>query len=316
MNGSFREKGSRCHERKSSGPDVTGRDCMGDIDWPCARLDTQDDAFHRADEPVLRAEICGQGDYAHEGILFAESGIETNIIAQMAKAERKVIVITGATRGLGRAMVDEFIWHGHSVLGCGRSEEQVEALSKTYGPPHHFAAVDVTDDLAVKRWVASCVDHAGAPDLLLNNAAVINRSAPLWGISAAEFSEIIDINIKGVTNVIRHFVPDMMERGKGVIVNWSSGWGRSTSPEVAPYCATKWAIEGLTQALAQELPEGLTAVALNPGIINTEMLRSCLGGSAASYPSPDEWAKQAVPYLLSIGSRHSGQQLTVPGTHT
>ncbi len=234
----------------------------------------------------------------------------------MAKAERKVVVITGATRGLGRAMVDEFIWQGHTVLGCGRSAEQVDALANAYGPPHLFDIVDVTDDAAVKRWVARCIDHAGAPDLLLNNAAIINRSAPLWGLSAQEFSEVIDINIKGVTNVIRHFVPEMMERGRGVIVNWSSGWGRSTSPEVAPYCATKWAIEGLTQALAQELPEGLTAVALNPGIINTEMLRSCLGVSAASYPSPDEWAKQAVPYLLSIGSRHSGQQLTVPGTHT
>jgi len=212
-------------------------------------------------------------------------------------------------------MVDEFIWHGHTVLGCGRSEEQVEALCKAYGPPHHFAVVDVTDDAAVKEWTNRCLEHAGAPDLLLNNAAVINRSAPLWGISAEEFSQVIDINIKGVTNVIRHFVPDMMERGRGVIVNWSSGWGRSTSPEVAPYCATKWAIEGLTQALAQELPEGLSAVALNPGIINTDMLRSCFGGSASSYPSPDEWAKQAVPYLLNIGTEHNGQQLSAPGVH-
>lgn len=234
----------------------------------------------------------------------------------MAKTERKIVVITGVTRGLGRAMVDEFIWHGHTVLGCGRSEEQIEALCKTYGPPHRFETVDVTDDAAVQQWVARCIEHAGPPDLVLNNAAVINRSAPLWGISAEEFSQVIDINIKGVTNVIRHFVPDMMERGHGVIVNWSSGWGRSTSPEVAPYCATKWAIEGLTQALAQELPEGLTAVALNPGIINTEMLRGCFGGSAESYPSPDEWAKRAVPYLLSIGSRHSGQPLTVPGIPT
>lgn len=233
----------------------------------------------------------------------------------MAKAERKVVVITGATRGLGRAMVDEFIWLGHTVMGCGRSEEQVEALCKAYGPPHHFAVVDVTDDAAVKDWTVRCLEHAGAPDLLLNNAAVINRSAPLWGISAEEFSQVIDINIKGVTNVLRHFVPDMMERGRGVVVNWSSGWGRSTSPEVAPYCATKWAIEGLTQALAQELPEGLSAVALNPGIINTEMLRSCFGGSAASYPSPDEWAKQAVPYLLNIGAQHNGQQLSAPGVH-
>jgi NAD(P)-dependent dehydrogenase (short-subunit alcohol dehydrogenase family) len=98
-----------------------------------------------------------------------------------------------------------------------------------------------------------------------------------------------------------------------MVVNFSSGWGRSTDAEVAPYCATKWAIEGLTRALAQELPAGMAAVPLNPGIINTEMLRNCFGGSASSYPSPEEWAKRAVPFLLSLGGQHNGQPLTAPG---
>ena len=71
-----------------------------------------------------------------------------------------------------------------------------------------------------------------------------------------------------------------------MIVNFSSGWGRSVDAEVAPYCATKWAIEGLTQALARELPPGLCAVPLNPGVIDTDMLRSCFGGSAGGYPQP------------------------------
>jgi NAD(P)-dependent dehydrogenase (short-subunit alcohol dehydrogenase family) len=96
-----------------------------------------------------------------------------------------------------------------------------------------------------------------------------------------------------------------------LIVNFSSGWGRSTDAEVAPYCATKWAVEGLTQALAQELPKGLAAIPLNPGIIDTDMLRSCFGGSASSYPSPQEWAKRAVPFLLKLGPRENGQPLTV-----
>src|SRR6185437_9747516 len=106
-----------------------------------------------------------------------------------------------------------------------------------------------------------------------------------------------------VVNVIRHFIPAMIKRKEGVIVNFSSGWGRSADAEVAPYCATKWAIEGLTQALAQELPREMTAAALNPGIINTEMLQSCFGGSASSYPTAAEWAKSAVPYLLSLGPK-------------
>jgi NAD(P)-dependent dehydrogenase (short-subunit alcohol dehydrogenase family) len=104
----------------------------------------------------------------------------------------------------------------------------------------------------------------------------------------------------------------MIRRRSGVIVNFSSGWGRSTDAEVAPYCATKWAIEGLTQALAQELPSGMSAVALNPGIIATDMLRSCFGGSVSSYPKPEIWAKNAAPFLLHINSTDNGKPMTAP----
>ena len=121
------------------------------------------------------------------------------------------------------------------------------------------------------------------------------------------------MNIKGVANVIRAFVPAMVEAKRGVIVNLSSGWGRSTSPEVAPYCASKWAIEGLTKALAQELPAGMAAVPLNPGVINTEMLKTCFGESAASYPKAEEWARRAAPFILQLGAKDNGQSLSVPG---
>jgi NAD(P)-dependent dehydrogenase (short-subunit alcohol dehydrogenase family) len=104
----------------------------------------------------------------------------------------------------------------------------------------------------------------------------------------------------------------MIKKGRGVIVNFSSGWGRSVDAEVAPYCATKWAIEGLTRALAQELPTGLAAVPLNPGIIDTDMLRSSFGGEAGSYPSPQEWSERAVPFLLELGPKDNGKALTVP----
>jgi NAD(P)-dependent dehydrogenase (short-subunit alcohol dehydrogenase family) len=123
---------------------------------------------------------------------------------------------------------------------------------------------------------------------------------------------VIDVNIKGTANVIRHFVPAMIARKTGVIVNFSSGWGRSTDAEVAPYCATKWAVEGLTQSLAQELPPGLAAVPLNPGIINTDMLRTCWSAGAASYPGPEEWACSAAPFLLKLNASNNGEQLTVP----
>jgi len=224
----------------------------------------------------------------------------------------KAILITGVTRGLGRAMTEEFIRLGHTLLGCGRSEKEIAQLQKQFAAPHNFTVVDVVVDAQVAAWAKRVLSSHGAPDLLLNNAALINRNAPLWEVDAQEFSEVIDVNIKGAANVIRHFVPAMLRRKRGVIVNFSSGWGRSTDAEVAPYCATKWAIEGLTQALAQELPPGMAAVPFNPGIVNTGMLRSSFGSSATSYPGPGEWAKIAVPFLLKLGPSDNGKPLTAP----
>jgi NAD(P)-dependent dehydrogenase (short-subunit alcohol dehydrogenase family) len=222
-----------------------------------------------------------------------------------------VIVLTGATRGLGRALVPRFVAAGHTVLGCGRSGVGVAELTQEYGPPHDFAAVDVRDWPAVRAWADRLLAAHGPPDLLINNAALMNDPAPLWEVPAEQFDVLIDVNVKGVANVIRAFVPAMVGRQSGVIVNLSSGWGRSTSPEVAPYCASKYAVEGLTLALAQELPRGMAAVPLNPGVIDTDMLRQCWADGAKTYPKPDRWAERAAPFLLALGPKDNGRSLTV-----
>ena len=228
-------------------------------------------------------------------------------------AEQKRILITGVSRGLGAALTNEFISMGHIVLGCARNRDAVDRLSTRYGSPHRFCAVDIADESQVAGWAKVLLGEENVPDLILNNAALINANANLWETNVDEFSRVIDVNIKGTFHVVRSFVPAMIQRGSGVIVNFSSGWGRSTSPQVAPYCATKWAIEGLTRALADELPYGLAAVPLNPGIIHTEMLDSCFGPSASAYPSPETWAKTAAPFLLELGAEDNGDALTAPG---
>lgn len=223
------------------------------------------------------------------------------------------IVITGVTRGLGRALAEEFIRGGHTVIGCGRGGEAIFDLRMTHAAPHDFSVVDVALDNKVAIWAAKVLENENPPDLLINNAGVMNRLSPLWEQDDREFTKLFDVNIRGVANVIRHFVPAMVARKKGVIVNLSSGWGRSVSPEVAPYCASKFAIEGLTKALAAELPAGMAAIPLNPGVIDTDMLRSCWADGAASYPKAEAWAKVAAPFLLKLGAKHNGQSLTVGG---
>ncbi len=224
----------------------------------------------------------------------------------------KHILITGVSRGLGRAMVADFIAAGHTVSGCARNSEAVSALVSQHGAPHQFLAVDIRDDQAVAAWSQEVLLANGIPDLVINNAGWVNTPAPLWLVPEAECRGVVEVNLLGTINVIRHFAPAMVQRQTGIFVNFSSGWGRSTSPEVAPYCATKWAIEGLTQAFSQELPAGMAAVSLNPGIIHTDMLETCYGEGAAAYTPISQWVKAAVPYLLAIQHKDNGRALTVP----
>ena len=210
-----------------------------------------------------------------------------------------LVVITGNRRGLGAALTKELERLGHTVVGCSASAS---------GPDQ----VDVSERDEVEGWARRVLAQWGAPDYLVNNAAVVTPLAPLWEQSASDVEQILRVNILGVSNVLAAFVPAMLERGQGVIVNISSGWGRTTSPRVAPYCASKWAIEGLTRSLAQELPKGVGAVTLDPGTINTDMLAKAFGPASRHYPDPADWAKVAAPFLLSIQATHNGRALSVP----
>lgn len=227
--------------------------------------------------------------------------------------ETRTILITGVTRGLGRALALRLAGLGHVVVGCGRTASAIEEMQQLLGEPHGVSLVDVASSAQVDAWARRVLARHPPIDLLLNNAGVINANAPLWEVPEDELSRIIDVNLKGTYHVIRSFLPSMLERGRGVVVNFSSGWGKSTSAEVAPYCATKWGIEGMTKALAEELPRGLAAVALNPGVIHTAMLESCYGQSAKSYPGPERWAERAAPFLLGLGPQDNGRSVTVPG---
>jgi len=227
--------------------------------------------------------------------------------------ESRTIFVTGASRGLGAALVAGLVAEGHRVAGCARDAGSMDELAERHGGEHRFEACDVADEASVAGWAASAIGALGAPDLLVCNAGVINDEAPLWEVDETAFAHLLAVNVAGVQRVIRHVLPAMLDAGHGVVVNLSSGWGRSVSPGVAPYCASKWAIEGMTRALATELPDGLAAVPLNPGVIDTDMLRTVWGDGASGYRTAEEWARSAVPFILGLGPADNGQPLTVPG---
>jgi len=230
------------------------------------------------------------------------------------KQQKRRIVITGVTRGLGRALTEAFLRQGHWVAGFGRTTEtiaQLQVWAASQEGHAWFDVVNVAVETEVAAWSRRVIAEWGPPDLLINNAAVMPTPAVLWEVPAKDFDYTLAVNLSGVANVIRYFVPAMIHRRQGIIANISSGWGRAVAPKVAPYCATKWAIEGLTKALALELPPGMAAVAVNPGIIATDMLRLCFGSEADNYPNPQEWAVQAAPFFLRLGPSENGLSLTV-----
>lgn len=221
------------------------------------------------------------------------------------------VVISGISRGLGRAMVERFRQLDHWVAGCGRTALSGDVLQEMGLTVEQYTPLDVCDINGVQRWAEYLLATSGPPDILINNAGIINSRKPLIELSASESRKVIEVNVIGTLNVLHAFLPAMSARGKGVIVNMSSGWGRSVADGVTPYCASKWAIEGLSRALALEVPAGMAVVALNPGVIETDMLRICLPERAPLCPRPEEWAQRAVDLLLDVGPSQNGHSLEV-----
>ena len=223
----------------------------------------------------------------------------------------KRIVVTGVSRGLGQPWSTASSPAATSCSAVPARRRRSPNCASATRPRTASPWSTSTRDDEVRAWAAEVLS-GGPPDLLVNNAATINRNAPLWKVPAEEFSRVIDVNIKGVVNVIRHFLPAMIERRSRRGRQLQLVVGAQGAAEVAPYCATKWAIEGLTRAMAAELPRGMAAVPVIPGIIDTAMLRSCFGADAANYPDPAAWAEKAVPFLLGLGPKDNGKPMEVP----
>lgn len=222
----------------------------------------------------------------------------------------KTIALTGASRGMGLALAREFTRQGHLVEGCSRSGRVAEGERRE--PDFRLEPVDVANARDAVLWAKAVIGRGRVPDILICNAGVINDPAPLWDIPSAEVQEVISTNVLGTAYTLQAFLPAMIGRGTGIIVALSSGWGRSADAEMAPYCASKWAVEGLTLSLAKELPAGMAAVTLNPGIVATAMLEKCWPGRAGVYETPEAWAGRGAGFILGITAAENGAQLTVP----
>ena len=186
-----------------------------------------------------------------------------------------VALITGANSGIGRSAAVDLSAKGWTVYGSMRGLDKgakLAAMAAAAGVEVRPVVCDVTDTESVDAAVASVIADAGHIDVLVNNAGV-GGNGVVEEASIESFTEVIDVNLNGVVRCVQAVMPHMRERGSGCIVNVSSVAGVIGAIAQAPYVASKWALEGLTEELAVEVADqGVRVALVEPGIVKTAIL--------------------------------------------
>ena len=228
----------------------------------------------------------------------------------MDELNDKVAVVTGASRGIGAETAREFARRGAAVVLAARSQHDVERVAadiRDAGGQAIACLCDVSAYADVVNAVQTCLGRFGRLDILVNNAGVIEPIARLADSDPAQWSRVADVNYKGVYHGLRAAIPVMAARGKGVIVNISSGAATSALEGWSHYCSTKAAVLSLTRCADKEYRDaGVRVVGLSPGTVATEMQvaikASGLNPVSKLDPSahiPPEWAARAVAWLCT-----------------
>ena len=203
-----------------------------------------------------------------------------------------VSVVTGANSGIGRATAIHLAAQGHDVYGTVRTRERagkLEAMSAEKGVEVRLVELDVADDDSVRDGFARILDEAGRVDVLVNNAGV-GANGVVEETTPAVYLDVFNVNVCGAVRCIRSVLPQMRERGSGSIVNVTSVAGRIAALAQQPYTTSKWAFEGMSEALAQEVaPFGIRVVIIEPGVTKSAIF-------AKSVDAPNESGAYDAPY--------------------
>jgi len=202
----------------------------------------------------------------------------------------KVFLITGSSRGLGRAIAEAVLEAGHQLVATARKPEQLDDLVAKYGDQIRAVRLDVTDYAAAQSAVQAAVDAFGRLDVVVNNAGYANV-ASVEDMEIEDFRQQIDTNLLGVVNVTKAALPQLREQGSGYIIQVSSVGGRAVAAGLSAYQAAKWAVGGFSGVLAREVnPLGIKVTVLEPGGMNTDWA----GSSMTVHPV-------SAPYEQSLG---------------
>jgi NAD(P)-dependent dehydrogenase (short-subunit alcohol dehydrogenase family) len=215
----------------------------------------------------------------------------------------KIWFVTGSSRGLGRTLVEAILAAGDKVIATARKPEELKDLSATYGDSIRAVKLDVTSPADVEKAVSVAVETFGCIDVLVNNAGYGFLGA-FEEMSEKEFKGQIDTNFWGVVNVTRAILPQLRQQGSGHIIQITSIGGRSAFPGFSGYHAAKFAVEGLSEALALEVrPLGLKVTIVEPGGFRTDW-----AGASMAFAKPIEAYAPTIGFMREQLQLRNGNQ--------
>jgi len=237
----------------------------------------------------------------------------------------RVAIVTGGSRGIGRAIAEVFSREGARVVICGRKQETLDQVSREIGPSVKPIACHVGRADQIEKLVASTFSEFGAIDILVNNAGTNVSFGPCLEIDEGQFDKMIDVNLKSAFRLIKAVAPGMCVRGKGSIINIASIAGLRPQLHSLLYSMTKAALIMMTQSYALELgSKGIRVNAIAPGLIQTVLSEHYWKDEAAlerlisrqpiqRIGKPEDVAEIALLLASDKGSYITGQTFAVDG---